>query len=73
MGKRLCNRHFSFLPMPLVSSIKDESKLPKNLLVGGQHLDRVMLCLKPFDFNDFKTQALHLQHQSAHLVCKVIE
>ena len=53
MGKRLCNGDFSFLPMLLVSSVKDQSKLPKSLLVGSQCLDRVMLCLKPFDFNDF--------------------
>ena len=39
--------------MPVVSSVKNQSKLPKSLLVGGQCLDRVMFCLKPFDFNDF--------------------
>ena len=33
--------------------VKNQSKLPKSLLVGGQCLDGVMLCLKPFDFNDF--------------------
>ena len=90
MGKELCNSDFSFLPVPLFSSVKDQSKLPKSLLVGDQCLDRVMFCLKPFDFNDFslkltkyfmfltavfvkkseielpqKTQAFHLQHQSA--------
>ena len=43
---------FSFLLMPLVSSVKDQSKLPNSLLVGGHHLDRVMFWLKPFDFND---------------------
>ena len=54
MGKRLlCNGDFSFLPMPLVSSVNNQSKLQKSLLVGGQCLDRVMFCLKPFDFNDF--------------------
>ena len=53
MGERLCNSNFSFLPMPLVSSVKNQSKLPKSLLVGGQCSDRVMFCLKPFDFNDF--------------------
>ena len=53
MGKRLCNSDFSFLPMPLVSIVKDQSKLPKSLLVGDQCLDRLMFCLKPFDFNDF--------------------
>ena len=39
--------------MPLVSSLKDQSKLPKSLLSDGQCLDRLMSCLKPFDFNDF--------------------
>ena len=53
MGKRLCNGDFSFLPMPLVSSVKDQSKPPKSSLVGGQCLDSVIFCLKPFDFNDF--------------------
>ena len=53
MGERLCNGDFPFLPMPLVSSTKDQSELPKVLLVGGQCLDRVMFCPKPFDFNDF--------------------
>ena len=53
MGKRLCNGDSSYLPMPLVSSVKDQSKLPKSLLVGGQCLGRVMFCLKPFDCNGF--------------------
>ena len=53
MGKRLCNGDFSFLSMPLVSSVTNQSKLPKSLLVGGQCLDRVKFCLKPIDFNDF--------------------
>ena len=44
---------FQFLPMPLVSRVKNQSKLPKSLLLGGQCLDRLMFCLKPFDFNDF--------------------
>ena len=52
-GKRLFNRDFSFLPMPLVSSVKNQSKLSKSLLVGGQRLDRATFCLEPFDFNDF--------------------
>ena len=38
--------------MPLVSSVNlNFQKI--NLSVGGQCLDRIMLCLKPFDFNDF--------------------
>ena len=45
MEKRLCNGDFSFLAMPLVSSVKDQSKLPKSLFVGGQRLDRVMFHL----------------------------
>ena len=51
MWKRLSNSDFSFLAMPLISSIKSQSKPPKSLLVGGQCLDRVMFFLKPFDFN----------------------
>ena len=31
MGKRLCNSDFARLPMPLVSSVKDQSELPKSL------------------------------------------
>ena len=53
MGKRQFNDDFSFLPMLLVLGVKNQSKLPKSLLVGDQCLDRVMFCLKPFDFNDF--------------------
>ena len=53
VGERLCNDDFSFLPMPLVSSIKNQSKLPKSSMVCGQCLDRVMLCLNSFNFNDF--------------------
>ena len=43
MRKRLFNGDLRFLPMPLVSRVKG----------GGQCLDGVMLCLKPFDFIDF--------------------
>ena len=46
------NSDFSFLPMSPVSSLKDQSKPPKSLLVGGQCLDTVMSCLKPFDLNE---------------------
>ena len=53
MRKRLCHGDFSFLPVTLISSGKNQSKLQKSLLVGGQCLNRVMLCLQPFDFNDF--------------------
>ena len=53
MGKRLCNGDFSFLSMPLVLSIKDQSRLPKSLLIGNRCLDRVLFCLKPFNCNDF--------------------
>ena len=53
MGKRRCNGDFSILPMPLVSIVKNHSKLPKSLPVGDQCLDRVMFCPKPLDFNDF--------------------
>ena len=61
MGERLvCNGDFSFLLMSLVSSVQDQSKLPKSLLVGGQCLDRVMFCLKPFDFDDFSLKLTKL-------------
>ena len=56
MGKNLCNSDFSVLPMPLVSSVKNQSKLPISLLVGGQCLGRVTFCLIPFDFNDFSSK-----------------
>ena len=39
--------------MLLLLSVNDQSELLKSLLVGDQCLDRVMFCLKPFDFNDF--------------------
>ena len=39
--------------MSVVLSVNDQSKLPKSLLIGGPCLNRVMFCLKPFDFNDF--------------------
>ena len=45
MGKRLCNCDFSFLLIRLVSNVKNQSKLAKSLLVGGQCLDRVMFCI----------------------------
>ena len=41
MGTMLRNSDFSFLPMLLALSVKDHSKVPKSLLVGGQCLDRV--------------------------------
>ena len=39
MGNRQFNGNFSFLPMPLISIVKDQSKLPESLLIGGQRLD----------------------------------
>ena len=53
MGKRTYNGDFSFLPLSLVSNVKDQSKLPNSLLVGGQCLEKVIFCRKPFDFDDF--------------------
>ena len=46
-GKGYVTVIFLFLPMPLVSSVKNQSKnyyhkLPKSLLVGGQRLGRVI-------------------------------
>ena len=43
---RLCGADFSFLHMPLVSSVKNQSKLPESLLAGGQCLDRVNVLSK---------------------------
>ena len=45
MGERLCNGDFSFSPMSLFANVKDQSKLRKSILVGGQRLDRVMFSL----------------------------
>ena len=42
----MCNGDFSFLPIQLVWSIKDPSKLPKTLKGGGQCLDRVNVLFK---------------------------
>ena len=42
--------------MPLVSSVKDQFILPNSLFVGGQCLERVMFCLKPFHFDDFNLE-----------------
>ena len=41
-----------FLPVPLVLRVKNQSKVPKSLPVGGQCLDKAIFCPKPFDFND---------------------
>ena len=72
MRKRLCNSDFSFLPMLLVLSIKDQSKLPKSLLVGGQRLDRVMFCLRPFDFNYFSLKLTKcLMFPNSHFGVKI--
>ena len=72
MGEMVCNGDFSFLPMPLVSSIKDQPKLPKSLLVGGQGLDRVMFCLRPFDFNDFNLKLTkYLMLTNSHFCVKI--
>ena len=80
-GERPCNDDFSYLPMPPVSRVKDQSKLPKSLLVGGQCFNRVMtliasvfnvsfLCKKSKIELFQKTQVLHLQHQSATCFAK---
>ena len=44
---------FHFYQWRQVSSVKNQSKPFKRLLVGHQCLDRVILGPKPFDFNDF--------------------
>ena len=72
MGKRLCNGDSSFLYMPLVSRVKDQSKLSKSLLLGDQRLDRVMFCLKPFHFNDFSSKLTkHLMFPDSHSCVKI--
>ena len=59
MRERLCDRDFSFLPMPLVPSVKYQSKLPKSLLVGVQCFNRnVMLRFKSADLNDFSLKLM---------------
>ena len=55
MGKGLHNSDFSFWPMPLVSCVKDQPKLSKSLLVGGDFSDRVMFCLKHHHHHLFQT------------------
>ena len=71
MGKRLCNSDFSFLPIPLVSSVKDHAKLPKSLLVGCQCSDRLMFCLKPFDFIDFRSKLTKYSMFPNHFCVKI--
>ena len=72
MGKRLCNGDILFLPLSLVLRVKDQSKLPKSLLVGGQHLDRVMFCLKPIDFIDFSLKLMkYLMFPNSHFCVKI--
>ena len=69
MGKGLYNGDLSFLPMPLGSSVKNQSKLPKSLLVGDQCLDRAMFCLTPFDSNDFSLKLTkYLLFANSHFV-----
>ena len=53
MKERLCNSDFSLLRMPLVSTVKINLNFQKAYWLVSQYLDRVMLCLEPFDFNDF--------------------
>ena len=58
--------------MPLVSSVKHQSKLPKSLLVGCQRLDRVMFCLRAFDFNDFSLKLTkYLMLPNSHVCVKI--
>ena len=72
MGERLCNGDFSFLPVPLVSSVNNQSKLPKGLLVGGQCLDRVMFRLKPFGSNHFRLKLTkYLLFPNSHFCVKI--
>ena len=46
MGEgKLCNGELSFMPMPLVSRVKNQSKLLKSFLAGVHCLDRVIFNL----------------------------
>ena len=65
----LSDSDFSFLPLLLVSSIKDQSKLPKRLLGDGHCLDRVMSSLKPFYFNDFSSKLAKYSMFSGNHFC----
>ena len=59
MRERLCNRDFLLLPIPLVSSVKDQFKLPKSLLVAVQCFNRnVMFCLKSANLIDFSLKLM---------------
>ena len=72
MGERLCNGDFSILAMPPVSSVKDQSKLPKSLLVSGQRLDRVMFYQKLFNFDDFSLKLIkYLMFPNNHFCLKI--
>ena len=63
---------FSFLPLPPVSSVNDQSKLPKSLFPGGQCLDRLTFCLKPFDFNHFSLKLTkYLLFSDSHFCVKI--
>ena len=71
-GGRLCNGDVSFFPMLLVLSVKNQSKPPKRLLAGGQCLDKVMFCLKPFDFNDLSLKLTkYLMFPNSHFYVKI--
>ena len=49
----------------------DLSRLPKSLLVGGQYLDRIMFCLKPFDCIDFSLKLTkYLMFPNSHFCVK---
>ena len=52
--------------------VKDQFKLPKRLLVGGQCLGRLMFCPKPFDFNDFSLKLTkYLMLPDSHFCVKI--
>ena len=73
MGKRLCNGDLSFLPVPLVLSVKDQSEVRKSLFifVGGQCLGKVMFCVKLFNFYDFSLKLTkYLMFSDSHLCIK---
>ena len=72
MGKRLCNDDILFFPIGLISRVKDQSKVQKSLLVGGQCLNRVMFCLKPIDVDGFSLKLeQYLMFLKSHFCVKV--
>ena len=70
--KKISNSDFSLLPVPLVSSIKYQSKLRNSLLADSQCLDRAIFCLQPTDFNNFSLKLVkYLKFPNSHFCVKI--